>query len=67
MKENCRSCKKLNGQVRRMSFWKDKDCRPQHPDLQCMHDADGPTVCGCEFEETSDSCSRGPLPNWRAV
>jgi hypothetical protein len=66
-KENCRSCLKLNGQVRRMSAWKKFDCRPKHPDLECMHSANGPTVCGCEFVETDKPASRGPLPKWRAV
>lgn len=65
-KENCRSCRKLNGQVRRMSFWKEHNCRPQHEDLVCMDSADGPTVCRCEFEETDEPLSRGPLPRWRA-
>lgn len=65
-KENCASCVKLNGQVRRMDFWKEHDCRPQHPDLECMHSANGPTVCGCEFVETDEPASRGPLPRWRA-
>lgn len=65
-KEHCISCRKLNGKVKRMSYWKKHDCRPQHPDLQCMHDASGPTVCGCEFVETDEPCSRGPLPKWRA-
>jgi hypothetical protein len=64
--EHCRSCRKLHNQVRRMSFWKDHDCRPQHPDLECMKSAGGPTVCKCEFEETDEACSRGPLPSWRA-
>jgi hypothetical protein len=66
-KENCWSCLKLNGQVRRMSAWKRFDCRPQHPDLDCMHSANGPTVCGCEFVLTDEPASKGPLPKWRAV
>lgn len=66
-KENCWSCARLNGQVRRMSAWRKFDCRPQHPDLECMHSANGPTVCGCEFEETDEPTSRGPLPKWRSV
>lgn len=64
--EHCRSCRKLHGQVRRASFWKDHDCRPQHPSLECMTSAGGPTVCKCEFEETDEPLSRGPLPGWRA-
>jgi hypothetical protein len=67
VKENCWSCQKLTGQVRRASFWKEHDCRPQHPDLQCMHDANGPSVCGCDFVETDEPLSRGPLPKWRAT
>lgn len=63
---HCRSCLKLNGQVRRASFWKEQDCRPQHPDLECMHSANGVPVCNCEFEETDERCSSGPLPSWRA-
>jgi len=66
-KEHCFSCQKLNGKVKRMSYWKEHDCRPQHPDLECMHSAGGATVCGCEFVETDEPCSRGPLPRWRAA
>lgn len=65
-RESCRSCLRLAGQVRRMSFWQEHDCWPQHHDLECMTDAGGPTVCQCEFEETDEPCSHGPLPHWRA-
>lgn len=62
-KENCPSCQKLNGQVRRASYWKRVDVRPQHPTkLECMISAGGPSVCGCEFVPTNEPCSRGPLP-----
>jgi len=67
LKENCWSCARLNGQIRRMSAWKKFDCRPKHSDLECMRSANGPTVCGCEFEETDEPASRGPLPKWRSV
>lgn len=63
-KEHCRSCLKLSGQVRRASYWKRVDVRPQHPTkLECMISAKGVSVCGCEFQPTDEPCSRGPLPN----
>lgn len=61
-KENCPSCAKLNGQVRRKSVWDAHDLRPQSPHLECMRSAGGVTVCGCSFKKTEAPCSRGPLP-----
>jgi len=61
-KENCVDCSRLAGQVRRLSVWKAHDLRPQSPKLACMRSARGVTVCGCEFETTTDPCTRGPLP-----
>lgn len=56
-KENCRDCQKLNGKVKRASQWQAYDIRPKHPDLDC-----GGWRCGCEFIETDEPMSKGPLP-----
>ena len=61
-KDSCNSCIRLEGQVRRGSVWQKNDLRPQSPRLECMRSAGGATVCKCYFEETDESCSRGPLP-----
>ena len=61
-KENCPSCRRLAGQIRRLSVWKIHDLRPQGHKLECMISAGGVTVCGCEFEKTEEPCTRGPLP-----
>lgn len=64
-KETCCSCIRLNGKVKRASFWQARGVRPQHPSLHCMESAGGPSVCGCRFEVTDAPLSKGPLPNWR--
>lgn len=56
-KENCNSCIKLNGKVKRASQWKRAGIRPQHPDLEC-----GGWRCGCELIVTDERLSMGPLP-----
>jgi hypothetical protein len=59
-KENCRTCEKLNGKVKRKSFWERIDVKPQNapnPKLEC-----GGWQCGCRFEPTDEPLSRGRLP-----
>lgn len=61
--DSCKSCLALAGKVKRASFWREHDVRPKHPrKLACMLDADGPDVCRCQFEVTSDPVTPGPLP-----
>jgi hypothetical protein len=63
-KESCPSCVKLSNKVKRASYWKKHDVRPQHPTkLLCMISAKGPSVCKCYFEETDEPCTPGPLPS----
>jgi len=60
--EHCVSCLKLSNKVKRASYWREHDIRPQSPKLQCMIDAGGTTVCKCNFEITDETLSKGPLP-----
>jgi hypothetical protein len=56
----CTTCIKLNGKVKRASFWLKRDIRPQdppNPNLEC----DG-WQCGCAFVVTDEPLSKGPLP-----
>lgn len=57
-KEHCSSCLKLDGKVKRASFWYERGIRPQMPELEC-----GGWRCGCEFVVTDEPLSRGPLPS----
>lgn len=60
-KAHCDSCKKLNGKVKRASFWEASGVIPQSPPnskLVCEG-----WECGCKFEDTTDPISKGPLPN----
>jgi hypothetical protein len=62
--EPCTSCPRLAGKVKRSSEWKRNDVYPRHPTkLACMIDANGVPVCQCEFEETEERCTPGPLPS----
>lgn len=61
-KDSCRSCVRLNGQVRRASVWSRYQLRPQAPSLECMRKARGVPVCRCEFHPTDAPLSRGRLP-----
>lgn len=63
-KENCCSCLRLAGKVKRGSYWKRVGVRPQHPTLHCVASAGGVSVCGCELVVTNERCAPGPLPNW---
>lgn len=60
VKENCDSCLRLNGKVKRASYWKQHEVQPQNPPnpkLKC-----GGWKCGCGLVETDKPLSRGPLP-----
>jgi len=61
-KETCKDCLRLKNQVRRASVWQAADIRPQHPDLECMRSAGGPSVCLCDLKPTDRPASKGPLP-----
>lgn len=60
-KEPCNTCaNKLNGKVKRASYWQRVGVRPQNPPnwaLDC-----GGWGCGCAFLLTDEPLSRGPLP-----
>lgn len=60
-KENCPTCLKLNGKVKRASTWRRKNILPRRPpnaSLEC-----GGWECGCSLFPTDKPLSRGPLPN----
>lgn len=59
-KEHCDSCRRLNGKVKRASFWKAAGVLPQNPPnplLKC-----GGWRCGCELRPTNKPLTRGGLP-----
>lgn len=60
-KENCATCLKLNGKVKRASYWQRVGVQPQSPPNEKL-DCKG-WKCGCSLQPTSDPVSRGPLPN----
>lgn len=57
--EHCDTCARLEGQVRRGSFWREHVMpqQPPNPKLQC-----GGWRCQCDLRETDASVSRGRLP-----
>lgn len=56
--EHCKSCLKLEGKVKRASYWKNYDVRPKHWDkLDCKGG------CRCSLEPTDEPISKGPLPS----
>jgi hypothetical protein len=60
-KNPCTSCRKLNGKVKRASYWREKGISPQDPEnshLECegWH-------CHCEMQPTDEALSKGPLPS----
>lgn len=60
-KDPCNSCVKLNGKVKRASYWQRVGVQPQNPpnlSLEC-----GGWLCGCAFEVTDEPVSKGPLPH----
>lgn len=59
-KENCRTCARLNGKVKRRSTWIVAGVRPQNSPNPLL-DCEG-WECGCQLVPTSEPLSRGPLP-----
>lgn len=58
--KHCTSCGRLDGKVKRNSFWEEKGIEPQSPPndrLEC-----GGHNCTCELKITDKPLSRGPLP-----
>lgn len=57
----CISALKLDGKVKRASFWQNR-VLPGDPRLECVHSAKGIGVCACSLTRTSQPLSKGPLP-----
>lgn len=60
-KTHCPTCSKLNGKVKRASYWRAKGIQPQNypnPLLEC-----GGWRCDCELTPTDEPLSKGPLPS----
>lgn len=57
--EHCGSCLKLDGKVKRMSYWSENVLPRNGPNekLEC-----GGWRCQCSLVETNDAISKGPLP-----
>lgn len=55
-KEHCSSCMRLNGKVKRASYWNRIGIRPQSNSLEC-----GGWRCCCALEVTSEPLSKGRL------
>ncbi len=58
--ESCHTCPRLDGKVKRGSFWRKAGIRPQNPpnsSIECQG-----WNCLCELRPTDKSISRGPLP-----
>jgi hypothetical protein len=56
--EHCKSCTRLNGKVKRASYWIEHDVFPKNWNkLACRGG------CHCSLEPTSDPLSKGPLPS----
>ena len=59
--DQCASCTKLNGKVKRGSFWSERGILPRvhgAPYLECQG-----FRCQCSLEPTDEPCSKGPLPS----
>lgn len=59
--EHCSSCLKLDGKVKRASFWVNSGILPRVADafyLECRG-----FNCACTLQDTTERISRGPLPN----
>lgn len=59
--EHCSSCLKLNGKIKRASFWNERGILPRvhnAPYLEC-----GGWRCQCTLVPTDEPASKGPLPN----
>ncbi len=59
-KENCLSCRRLNGKVKRGSFWTSTGILPNVPGATYL--ICGGWDCGCSLIVTNKAVSRGPLP-----
>lgn len=59
VKEHCTTCARLNGQVRRASFWRTR-VLPQSPPNEKL--VCGGWKCGCGLKPTEKPISRGRLP-----
>lgn len=55
-KEHCESCLKLNGKVKRASYWNKMGLRPKSLLLDCS------IGCGCDLVQTTEPLTRGRLP-----
>lgn len=58
--DNCQSCLRLKGKVKRASFWQASGVIPRNPpnqNLECSG-----WRCGCRLKTTTKPVSRGPLP-----
>lgn len=59
-KEHCRSCLRLNGQVRRANKWAEIGIYPRSPELDCFG-----LYCGCKWEDAEgEPLSRGRVPSF---
>lgn len=58
--EHCKSCVKLDGKVKRNSFWIERGILPNVAGASYL-DCKG-YECKCSLEDTDDPVSRGPLP-----
>lgn len=58
--EHCASCLKLDGKIKRMSFWTERGIIPQVAGAEYL-ECKG-FRCQCNLEETTDKLSPGPLP-----
>ena len=59
--QHCGSCARLDGKIKKASYWQRLNIRPQSPPnekLEC-----GGYKCLCFFEPTTEPQSRGPLPS----
>lgn len=56
--EHCQSCRKLDGKVKRATYWLDHGVQPKAWDkLACRMN------CRCTLDDTDAPLSKGPLPN----
>lgn len=60
--DGCRTCIKMDGKVKRGSYWEGRGPHPQAPangTIECQG-----WNCLCNLEPTDEPLSRGPLPRW---
>lgn len=58
--QHCRSCLRLNGKVKRASYWQQVEIRPQSPPNSALS-CEG-WRCDCRLLVTDRAISKGPLP-----